>query len=150
MKKLLVVVDYQNDFVNGALGFFGAKKLEDIIEAKILEFKNRGDDIVFTLDTHDKDYMQSEEGRWLPTPHVIKGTKGHEIYGRINALSKNYTCLEKATFASSKLLKFIENKPYKYGEIELCGLVSSICVTSNAIIAKAASPNSKVVIDARA
>lgn len=150
MKKLLIVVDYQNDFVDGALGFSGAKNLESIIEEKIKTYEANSDDIVFTLDTHDENYKDTEEGKWLPTPHVIKGTKGHEIYGSIAKYAKNHPCIEKPTFASSKLLKFIESKPYTYDEIELCGLVSSICVTSNAIIAKAANPNARIVVDTKA
>ncbi|ASM39517.1 cysteine hydrolase [Campylobacter sp. RM12327] len=149
MKKLLVVVDFQNDFVDGALGFDGAKNLENIIENKIIEFKSNSYDIVFTLDTHKNNYLQSEEGKKLPIPHVIKGTKGHEIYGKIKKYATDYPCLEKYTFGSDKLMEFIKSKPF-YDEIELCGLVSSICVISNAIIAKAASPNSHIAIDAKA
>lgn len=149
MKKLLVVVDFQNDFVDGVLGFDGAINLESIIENKIVEFKNNSYDIVFTLDTHENDYLQSEEGRKLPISHAIKGTKGHEIYGKIKKYAKNYPCLEKYTFGSDKLIEFIKSSPF-YDEIELCGLISSICVISNAIIAKAASPNSHIVIDAKA
>lgn len=149
MKKLLVVVDFQNDFVDGALGFAGAKNLESTIESKISEFQKNSDDIVFTLDTHEDDYLQSEEGKHLPVPHVIKGTIGHQIYGKIAKYTKDYPCLEKQTFGSDKLMDFIKSKPF-YDEIEICGLVSSICVISNAIISKAASPNSHIVIDAKA
>lgn len=149
MKKLLVVVDFQNDFVDGSLGFKSAKKLESIIENKILEFKKNSYDIVFTLDTHKNDYLQSEEGKNLPIFHTIKGTKGHEIYGKIKKYAKSYPCLEKPTFGCEKLIQFIKNKPF-YNNIELCGLVSSICVISNAIIVKTASPNSHIIIDAKA
>ena len=148
MKKLLVVVDFQNDLVCGSLGFEKACNLEKVILDKIDEYKN--DDIVFTLDTHGSDYLETIEGSHLPIKHCIKGTSGHEIYGKINEISKNYQCLEKETFASRELLHFIENKPFIYESIEICGLVSDICVISNAIIAKAASPKSKVFVDSKA
>ncbi len=148
MKRLLVVVDFQNDFVCGSLGFEKAKELEKVILEKINEYKN--DDIIFTLDTHEDDYLNTIEGEHLPIKHCIKGTSGHEIYGEIKEISKNYPCIEKETFASKELLHFIENKPFTYESIEICGLVSDICVISNAIIAKAASPKSKILVDKKA
>lgn len=148
MKRLLVVVDFQNDFVCGSLGFEKAKELEKVILEKINEYKN--DDIIFTLDTHEDDYLNTIEGEHLPIKHCVKGTSGHEIYGRIKEISKNYPCIEKETFASKELLHFIENKPFIYESIEICGLVSDICVISNAIIAKAASPKSKILVDSKA
>ncbi|MCR8699826.1 cysteine hydrolase family protein [Campylobacter ureolyticus] len=148
MKRLLVVVDFQNDFVCGSLGFEKAKELEKVILEKINEYKN--DDIIFTLDTHEDDYLNTIEGEHLPIKHCIKGTSGHEIYGKIKEISKNYPCIEKETFASKELLHFIENKPFTYESIEICGLVSDICVISNAIIAKAASPKSKILVDKKA
>lgn len=148
MKRLLVVVDFQNDFVCGSLGFEKAKELEKVILEKINEYKN--DDIIFTLDTHEDDYLSTIEGKHLPIKHCIKGTSGHEIYGKIKEISRNYPCIEKETFASKELLHFIENKPFTYESIEICGLVSDICVISNAIIAKAASPKSKILVDKKA
>lgn len=148
MKRLLVVVDFQNDFVCGSLGFEKAKELEKVILEKINEYKN--DDIIFTLDTHEDDYLNTIEGEHLPIKHCIKGTSGHEIYGKIKEISKNYPCIEKETFASKELLHFIENKSFTYESIEICGLVSDICVISNAIIAKAASPKSKILVDKKA
>lgn len=148
MKRLLVVVDFQNDFVCGSLGFEKAKELEKVILEKINEYKN--DDIIFTLDTHEDDYLNTIEGEHLPIKHCIKGTSGHEIYGKIKEISKNYPCIEKETFASKELLHFIENKSFTYESIEICGLVSDICVISNAIIAKAASPKSKILVDSKA
>lgn len=148
MKRLLVVVDFQNDFVCGSLGFEKAKELEKVILEKINEYKN--DDIIFTLDTHEDDYLKTIEGEHLPIKHCVKGTFGHEIYGKIKEISKNYPCIEKETFASKELLHFIENKSFTYESIEICGLVSDICVISNAIIAKAASPKSKILVDKKA
>lgn len=143
MKKLLIVVDYQNDFVNGALGFIEAAALEEGICAKIDEYAN--DEIVYTLDTHTDNYMSTQEGRNLPVPHCIKGTKGHELYGRVSEKLSGKKFFEKNTFPSLELGKFLEGKAYD--TIELCGLVSSICVISNAVIAKAACPEAEIVVN---
>ncbi len=138
MSRLLVVVDYQVDFINGALGFKGAEEIEDNILKLIKEFKNSGDDIVFTLDTHKENYMETSEGHRLPIPHCIKGTKGHELSPKVKEEVGNYPVFEKITFPSIELGNYIHERKDKYQEIYLCGLVSDICVFTNAIIAKAA------------
>lgn len=143
MKKLLIVVDYQNDFVNGSLGFPLAQKLEDGIAAKIEEYKN--DEIIYTLDTHYKNYADTQEGKNLPVSHCIKGTNGHKLYGKIQKLLEGRRYFEKSTFPSLELGKYLEGKDYDI--IELCGLVSNICVISNAVIAKAACPEAQIIVD---
>lgn len=143
MKKLLIVVDYQNDFVNGSLGFPFAQQLENGIAAKIEEYKN--DEIVYTLDTHYENYADTQEGKNLPVSHCIKGTKGHELYGKIQKLLEGRKYFEKSTFPSLELGKYLEGKDYD--TIELCGLVSNICVISNAVIAKAACPEAQIIVD---
>lgn len=143
MKRILIVVDYQNDFVCGSLGFPEAAELENKIAAKIEEYKN--DEIVFTLDTHYKNYAITQEGRRLPVPHCVEDTKGHELYGKIKDLSRGRKCFKKNTFPSLDLGKYLEGK--NYDVIELCGLVSSICVISNAVIAKAACPEAEIIVD---
>lgn len=148
MKKLLVVIDFQNDFIDGALGFESAKNIEKIIKDKILEYEKNSDDIIFTLDTHRDDYLETIEGKYLPVKHCIKGSFGHELYGEIKELAKNHLIIEKPTFGSFELGEVIKDKGYE--SIELCGLVSDICVISNAIIAKAASPKSRILVDAKA
>lgn len=145
MKKLLIVVDYQNDFVNGSLGFDGAEKLDDLICTKIEEYKN--DEIVYTLDTHTDDYMNTFEGKNLPVPHCIKGSDGHALYGNTAKKLEGKKFFEKQTFPSLDLGKYLEGKDYDV--IELCGLVSSICVLSNAVIAKAACPEAEIIVDSR-
>ncbi len=145
--KLLVVVDYQNDFVIGSLGFDRAKEIEPALCAKIEEYSNSGHDIVFTLDTHSQKYLLTDEGRNLPIKHCIKGTTGHSLYGKIAILARDRIQIEKPTFPSLELAKFIESKDYC--EIELCGVVTNICVLSNAIMAKAAAPDCKITVDAR-
>lgn len=143
MKKLLIVVDFQNDFVSGSLGFDKAASLDDKICKKIDEYKN--DDIIYTLDTHDNNYMTTQEGRKLPVPHCIKGTDGHKLYGRTGEKLTGKKCFEKNTFPSLELGKFLERKAYDV--IELCGLVSNICIISNAVIAKAACPEAEIIVN---
>lgn len=145
MKKLLIVIDYQKDFVDGSLGFECAKTLEDGIASKIEEYKN--DEIIYTLDTHYENYMDTYEGKKLPVPHCIKGSRGHELYGKIKNLLDGKRCFEKNTFPSLELGKYLEGKDYD--AIELCGLVSNICVISNAVIAKAACPEAEIIVDSR-
>ena len=123
--KALVVVDYQVDFVSGALGFPGAEKLEPVILGKIEDCRRNSGQVVFTLDTHGEDYLSTAEGRKLPIPHCIKGTPGHGLYGGL-----------------ADLLKRLSPE-----EVELCGLVTDICVISNAVIARAALPESRVCVD---
>ena len=86
MKRLLIVVDYQNDFVDGSLGFPGAELLEEPIAAKIEEYRSAADVIAFTFDTHRCDYLETQEGRNLPVEHCIEGAPGHALYGRIAEL----------------------------------------------------------------
>ena len=143
MKKLLIIVDYQNDFVDGSLGFDGAEKLESDIVKKIAEYEN--DEIIYTLDTHAENYMDTFEGKNLPVTHCIKGTDGHALYGQLKELLKGKKYFEKNTFPSLELGKYLEGKDYD--KIELCGLVSNICVISNAVIAKAACPEAEIIID---
>lgn len=149
MKKALVIVDYQNDFVNGALGFPGAEMLDEIITKKLESAIEENIDIIFTFDTHTEDYLQSQEGKRLPVEHCIKGTKGHEIYGKTSEFLKQAKkVIYKPSFASMELGDYL--KQGGYDDVELCGLVSNICVISNAVIAKAALPEGHIVIDAKA
>ena len=149
MKKLLIVIDFQNDFVDGTLGFPEAKKLEDVIYNKIKSYLNNNDDVIYTLDTHDDKYLNTVEGSKLPIIHCLKGTSGHEIYGKVKDLiTKDSVVFEKSTFGSLDLGIYLKGK--NYFEIELCGLVSNICVISNAVIAKSATPNARILIDASA
>jgi len=139
--KLLIIVDYQNDFVNGSLGFPGAEMLDE----KIAEIIPSYDAIIYTLDTHNENYMETVEGRNLPVSHCIKGTKGHEVYGKTKEhLGDALAVFEKETFPSLDLANYLYSHPFD--EVDLCGLVSHICVLSNAIMVKAALPNSKIAV----
>ena len=147
MKKLLIVVDFQNDFVDGSLGFPKAVELDHKIAEKIKEYRKCNSDIIFTFDTHGDDYINTVEGKHLPVPHCIKGTNGHKLYGEVGKLfdEKSDIYFEKVTFPSIELAKYLENK--NYDSVELCGLVSHICVLSNAVMVKASLPNAEIIID---
>ena len=144
MNRVLIVVDYQNDFVSGALGFKGAEKIEDRIIELIDEFRENFDQVIFTKDTHYMNYMDTVEGMKLPVPHCIKGTWGHELTDRVKNKVEYSPVIEKEAFPSLKLGNILQGmNPY---EIHLVGLVSDICVLSNAIMAKAACPNAQIFI----
>lgn len=147
MKKCLIVVDYQNDFVTGALGFPGAVALEQPIVEKIQAYRANGDDVIFTFDTHTSQYLLSQEGRKLPVPHCIGGTEGHKLYGRVGeSIDAEDWCFIKYTFGSDAMFDFLKQNPYT--RIELVGVVTNICVISNAILAKTAQPETEILVDA--
>lgn len=103
MKKCLIVVDYQNDFVIGTLASKNAQAIEGNIVDLIKAYRSNGDDIIFTLDTHDQNYLNTQEGHQLPVAHCIKGTFGHELYGQVQSLSTGYKKIEKPAFPSLEL-----------------------------------------------
>lgn len=147
--KALVVVDYQVDFVNGALGFPGAEKLEQIILDKIADCRSSGGQVIFTLDTHGENYLETAEGIKLPIPHCIKATPGHALYGKVaGAVQPDDIVIEKPAFGSLELADLLKRLAPE--EVELCGLVTDICVISNAVLSKAALPESRVTVDSRA
>lgn len=147
--KALVVVDYQKDFVDGALGFAGAELLEPIIVEKINRCREDGGDIIFTLDTHGENYLETAEGRKLPVIHCVDGTPGHSLYGSLaQCMRAEDIVIKKPSFGSITLMDILRVK--RYSEIELCGLVTDICVVSNAILAKTALPESRVSVDSSA
>lgn len=149
MRKALVVVDYQVDFVSGALGFAGAELLEPTIIEKINKYHAENGDVFFTLDTHGENYLDTAEGKKLPVPHCIKGTEGHKLYGKIaECVRETDIIIEKPSFGSLELVEKLRKAGYD--EVEFCGLVTDICVVSNVILAKAALPESRIVVDSRA
>ena len=147
MKRLLVVVDMQNDFVTGALGTGEAQAILPQVKEKIVRALEAGDTLVFTQDTHGPDYLSTQEGKNLPVEHCIKDTDGWQLYGKVAALAEGCQKFEKETFGSDSLYKYLKENPYE--SIELCGLVSNICVVSNAVLAKTAQPQTPVLVDAR-
>ncbi len=146
MKNCLIVVDYQKDFVSGSLGFPKAAELDARIAEKIRTYRENGDVILFTLDTHCDTYLQSREGRFLPVLHCIKGTTGHDLYGETGRHRRESDlCFEKTTFGSDELYEHLKRTPY--ARIELVGVVSNICVLSNAVLAHTAQPETDLVVD---
>jgi len=147
MGRLLIVVDMQKDFIDGALGFEGADKIIGAIKDRIEEYKASGDEVVYTLDTHYDNYLDTQEGRNLPVAHCIKGSEGHELTDELKGVLEGELCFEKPTFGSLRLANYIDDNNDKYDSIELCGLVSNICVVSNAILAKAAAPEAEIIVN---
>ncbi len=148
MRKILVVVDMQKDFVDGSLGTPEAQAIVKNVVKKIEEFQG---DIFVTYDTHFENYLETSEGKKLPVKHCIKGTAGFELDKNVaDALNtKDHTNVEKLTFGSTDLPKLIKDR---VGDedftVELVGLCTDICVVSNALILKANFPEKKISVDA--
>ena len=148
MKKVLVVVDMQKDFVDGALGSREAAAIVPAVAEKIRGFDG---EIFVTYDTHGENYMETAEGRKLPVPHCIKGTEGWELNSEVaGALAgKKYTPVEKKTFGSVDLPGLIGKAAGdEEFEVELIGLCTDICVVSNALLIKASFPEVPIAVDA--
>ena len=147
MKKLLIVIDMQNDFINGALETEEAQAIVPNVKAKIEEYRNQGHDIIFTRDTHFDNYLCTQEGKKLPVEHCISGTRGWEIAEELCADQvRTMRTIDKTSFGYSHWLDYTL---YRFDEIELCGLCTDICVVSNALIIKACVPETPITIDAR-
>lgn len=145
MKKLLVVVDMQVDFVNGALGTPEACGIVGKVREKIETAKIEGTEVIFTLDTHGENYMDTQEGKKLPVPHCIRGTEGWQLVPELRPLAEGCVKLEKPTFGSISLAHLAGKGQYE--EIELVGLCTDICVISNALLLKAALPEVPIRVD---
>jgi len=145
MKKLLIVVDMQNDFITGTLGSPQAQMILPSVKAKIEHYKQNGDRVLFTRDTHYDNYLETQEGKYLPVAHCIKGTKGHVIADELN--TDDCEIFDKPTFGSLKLAKHVAASDFD--EIELCGLCTDICVVSNALILKAQLPETTITVDTK-
>lgn len=146
MQKFLIVVDMQNDFIDGALGTAEAVAIVDNVKAKIENFDGR---VIFTRDTHSADYLTTQEGKNLPVEHCIKDTYGWQIRAELDALRKS-EAMDKPTFGSKELGEMLklENEKEEIGSITLIGLCTDICVISNALLIKAFLPETKVKVDA--
>ena len=149
MNHYLFVIDYQNDFVDGALGFPGAEKLDAKIADKIRAY-GKGH-VLFTRDTHFDNYLNTREGKNLPVVHCVKGTHGWQVYGQTaKALEEvGAAAIDKLVFgmdvtdpATAAVL------PERADEIELVGLVSNICVVSNAVVLQSKYPEANIIVDA--
>ncbi len=136
MKKLLVVIDMQNDFVTGVLGTPEAEAIVPAVVARVQTALAEGWELVFTRDTHQPDYMTTKEGCYLPVPHCIEGTSGWEIIDALRPYASRI--LNKPTFGSTALVELVGEGGYD--EVELLGLCTDICVVSNALLLKASFP----------
>ena len=148
MRKILVVVDMQNDFIDGALGTKEAAAIVPNVVKRIQEFEG---DVLYTRDTHSDNYMETQEGRNLPVPHCIKGTPGWELCPDLKALrdADNSPVLDKVTFGAKDLPAYLEARyPGGLECVELIGLCTDICVISNAMVLKAFFPELPVSVTA--
>jgi nicotinamidase-related amidase len=137
--KTLIVVDMQNDFIDGSLGTKEALAIVDNVKAKIKEYKENGDEVIFTRDTHHENYMETNEGHYLPVVHCIENTEGWEI--REGLYFEGAKIIDKPSFGYTGWGNF------KFDEIEIIGLCTDICVVSNALILKALNPEIKISVD---
>lgn len=146
MQDILVVIDMQNDFIDGALGTAEAVAIVPKVAEKIRGFSGK---VLFTRDTHEDNYMDTQEGRNLPVPHCIRNTKGWEIRAELEELRKE-KAVDKVTFGSVELGKILEaaNEEDTIQSITLVGLCTDICVISNAMLIKAFLPETEIIVDA--
>lgn len=142
-KNVLLVIDMQNDFINGALGTKEAEGIVNNVKKKIDTYRSLGETVIFTRDTHFLDYLETAEGKKLPVPHCIKGSEGWKITSEINVL--NDKIIDKPTFGSLELAEELDK--YNVSSIELIGLCTDICVISNAMIVKAKFPEVPISVD---
>ena len=155
MKKLLVVIDYQNDFVNGALGFPGAESIDAGIADTIQRYLALGGEVLFTIDTHGENYLDSREGHALPVPHCLDGSAGWQLYGQVQAQCRE-TCanhqihhIKKPTFGMPPAaLAQLAERLGEVNEILVTGVVTNMCVISNAVMLQAQWPEAQIIIDA--
>ena len=140
MKKTLIVVDMQKDFIDGSLGTKEAEAIVENVRKKIARYREAGDEIIFTRDTHQTDYLETNEGRHLPVEHCIEGTEGWQIAEGLEVPGAIY--INKPAFG------YTGWKNHHLEEVEIVGLCTDICVVSNALIIKALYPEINVSVDA--
>ena len=147
MKRTLIVIDMQRDFIDGALGTPEAQAIVPAVREKISTYRKRGDEIIFTRDTHGPDYLSTPEGRKLPVEHCLKGTPGWELAPGL--WEPGEKIIDKPTFGSNRLAGILMTERAQEAlEIELVGLCTDICVVSNALLFKAAMPEAPITVDA--
>lgn len=140
MKRALIVVDMQNDFIDGSLGTPEAQAIVPAVKAKLQSCRGRGDEIIFTRDTHGEDYLSTPEGKKLPVVHCVQGTHGWELAPGL--WQQGETIIDKPTFGYTGWANM------DFRQVELVGLCTDICVVSNALILKALFPAAEISVDA--
>ena len=147
MKNVLIVIDMQNDFIDGALG---TKEAVAIVPHVLARLQAHGGEVFFTRDTHAPDYLNTAEGKKLPVEHCIKGTVGWQIRDELLPFVKDENVIDKPTFGSVALMQELsdEHRRDPIADITLIGLCTDICVISNAMLLKAALPEIDIIIDA--
>ena len=147
MRKILLVIDRQNDFIDAALGSREAEAIVDAVKEKIRSYP--AENVIATMDTHGENYMDTQEGRNLPVMHCIRGTHGWQLQTDVAELLRHAKIYEKPSFGSMKLAEELKKLSEKEEiELELIGLCTDICVVSNALLLKAAMPEVKISVDA--
>lgn len=149
MNKYLIIVDMQNDFVTGALG---TKEAQEIVPALCEKVNSFEGNVWFTRDTHEENYLETQEGKMLPVRHCIKGSEGWEIVPELRMYQQEHNCpvYDKGQFGSPELAAALK-KEYDTGnveQVELAGVCTDICVVSNALLLKAYMPELPVTVDA--
>lgn len=145
-KKLLVVIDMQNDFITGPLGNEECRKIvPNVVNKTESVLKNNAADIAYTLDTHKTNYLETQEGKNLPVIHCIENTHGWMLIPELQEIQAEKSFC-KPTFGSIELAEWI--KENEYTEVELVGVCTDICVISNAFVIKAVNPEVKIIVDA--
>lgn len=157
--NILIVVDMQNDFVSGALGSADAQAIVGGVVARVREAADAGERVVFTLDTHGEDYLNTHEGKCLPVAHCLRGTEGWQLAPEIEEARKacpGAEVVEKISFGSVQLAHALAREAASHGcaggrgvNIELCGLCTDICVVSNALLLRAALPEAEIRVQSR-
>lgn len=142
--KILIVVDMQADFIDGALGTPEAAVILPAVRARIALARARGEKVAFTRDTHGVEYLATQEGKRLPVPHCIRGEKGWQIADGLYAAGD--ACFDKPCFGSVALAQYVSEE--KFAEAELIGVCTDICVISNALLLKAFCPEMRVCVRA--
>jgi nicotinamidase-related amidase len=149
MSRYLIVIDMQNDFIDGALGTKEAQEILPRVIEKVRSFKGP---VMFTRDTHDEDYLETQEGKRLPVTHCIGGTHGWELVKELDEYAKDHHSLifDKESFGSQYLAGCLAgiSRQVPIDEVELVGVCTDICVISNALLLKAAVPETRIIVDA--
>jgi nicotinamidase-related amidase len=148
MYKVLVVIDMQIDFISGGFRIPAAEALVEPILERIKQGQEPPSELLlFTKDTHGTNYLQTAEGKKLPIVHGVKGTQGWELHPRIAPYALPQYTFEKPTFGSILLMEFLKSRESEIIEIELAGLCTDICIISNALIIRAALPETKILLN---